>query len=100
MTDNFPALSGGLSPAKLDRQTTRALVQIERSAAVARCQDRARIDRVATTTLHGMRRASQLGACEVLLAQATPQAAGYVHAVAVSGALGIVAIVQDVAGSA
>jgi len=99
MPDHLPVLSGGLSPVKLDRQTTRALAQIERSAALAKHQDRARIDRVTTTTLHGMTRASQLGAREALLAQATPQAAGYVHAVVVSGALGIVAIVQDVAGS-
>jgi hypothetical protein len=100
MSSQLPALAGDLFPSKLDRQSARALAQLERSTALAKCRDRARIDRVATTTLHGMVRASQLGAYETLLSQATPQAAGYVHAVAVSGALGVVAIVQDVAGSA
>jgi len=98
MTDNLPALSGGLFPSKLDRQTSRALARIDAGALVASHGDQARIDRAAGTAERGMVRAAQLGALEATLAQSVPTAAGYVHAVATSGVMGIVAAVCE-AGS-
>lgn len=87
--------TGGLLPSKLDRQVSRALARIDGAALVASHQDRMRLDRVAGTTEHGMVRAAQLGALEGVLAQNAPQSAGYVHAVACAGAIGIAAVVYD-----
>ena len=95
MPDNLPALSGGLFPSKIDRQVGRALAQIDAGALVASHRDQARIDRVAGTTERGMVRAAQLGALEATLAQNVPSSAGYVHAVATAGAMGIVAAVYE-----
>jgi len=95
MSDLLPVPSGGLFPSKLDRQVSRALAQAEAGALVATHRDQARIDRVAGTTERGMIRAAQIGALEATLAQNVPNAAGYVHAIAAGGAMGIVAAVYD-----
>ncbi len=87
--------TGGLLPSKLDRQVSRALAQIDGAALVANHGDQARLDRVATTTERGMIRAAQLGALEGVLMQSAPQSAGYVHAVACAGAIGIAAVVYE-----
>ena len=87
--------AGGLGLSKVDRQVSRALVQIDGAALVASHRDQARINRVAGTTEHGMVRACQLGALEQALIQSAPNAAGYVHAVTTAGALGIAAVVYE-----
>lgn len=87
--------TGSLLPSKLDRQVSRALARIDGAALVASHQDQVRLDRVATTTERGMVRAAQLGALESVLVQSAPQSAGYVHAVACGGAIGIAAVVYD-----
>jgi hypothetical protein len=79
----------------LDRQVSRALARIDGAALVASHQDQVRLDRVATTTERGMIRAAQLGALEGALVQGAPQSAGYVHAVACAGAIGIAAVVYE-----
>ncbi len=95
MSENLPALSGGLFPSKLDRQVSRALARIDAGVLVASHRDQTRIDRVAGTTERGMVRAAQIGALEAALAQNVPSSAGYVHAVATAGAIGIVAAVYE-----
>jgi hypothetical protein len=87
--------TGGLLPSTLDRQVSRALARIDGAALIASHQDQARLDRVATTTERGMIRAAQLGALEGALAHSSPQSAGYVHAVACAGAIGIAAVVYE-----
>lgn len=87
--------SNGLGLTKIDRQVSRALAQIDAAVLVASHRDRAQIDRVAGTAEHGMVRAAQLGALEAVLIQSAPQSAGYVHTVAVGGALGIAAAVYE-----
>jgi hypothetical protein len=87
--------SASMFASKTDRQIAKALQQIDGGALVASHRDQARIDRVAGTTERGMVRAAQLGALESTLAQSVPSAAGYVHAVATAGAMGIVAAVYE-----
>lgn len=96
---NVPALSspGGLFPSKVNRQVAKALEQIDAHALVATRRDEARLDRVAGTARHGMLRAAELGALEATLAQMAPNAAGYVHACAVAGAVGLAGVVHDAA---
>jgi tRNA A37 threonylcarbamoyltransferase TsaD len=89
--------SGGFLPSKTNRQIARALEQTEAAQLVALHRDQARLDRVATTAERGMVRAAQLGALEATLAQVAPNAAGYVHASAVAGAIGIAGVVHDAA---
>jgi hypothetical protein len=90
--------TGGLFASKLDRQTSRALAQVESGALVASHRDLARIDRCAGTAERGMIRAAQLGALEATLVQNVPNAAGYVNAVATAGVMGIVASVYEAGG--
>jgi hypothetical protein len=94
---NLPALSspGGLFPSRLDRQVSKALEQIDAQQLVAMHRDQARLDRVAGTAERGMVRAAQIGALEAALAQMAPNAAAYVHASAVGGAIGIAGVVHD-----
>lgn len=87
--------AGGLLPSRLERQVGRALEQIDASAAIAVRRDQARLDRVAGTAERGMVRAAQLGVLEEALGQSSPQAAAYVHASAVGGAIGIAHVVHD-----
>lgn len=87
--------TGGLFPARLDRQVGRALAEIEASNTIALRRDVARLDRVAGTTAHAMTRAAHIGAMEASLAQLAPNAAGYVHAVAVNGVIGLAGVVAD-----
>ena len=94
-SDNLPALSGGLFPSRLDRQVSKALTQINATSMVAMHRDQARLDRIADTTERGMVRAAQLGVLEATLVQAAPSAAGYIHASAVGGAIGIVGVIHD-----
>jgi hypothetical protein len=89
--------SGGFLPSKIDRQVSKALEQIDAGTLVAMRRDEARLDRVATTAERGMVRAAQLGALEGTLARVAPNAAGYVHASAVAGAIGIAGVVHDAA---
>lgn len=89
--------TGGLLPSRLDRQVGKALQQIDASTAIAVRRDQARLERVAGTAERGMARAAQLGAFEAALVQASPNAAAYVHASAVAGALGIAGVVHDAA---
>lgn len=98
MSDNLPALSGGgrfLS--RRDRQLVRAMERIDAGQIVAVHRDRAQLERVATTAERGMTCSAQLGALEVTLVAAVPNAAGYVHASAVAGAIGIAGVVHDAA---
>ena len=95
MPDNLPALTGGLFPARLDRQVSRALRQIDASAAVARHVDLTRLERIASTAQHGMIAVSHLAAVEAALVQATPHAAERIHAVAVAGTVAIAGVVYD-----
>ena len=87
--------SGGLLPSRIDRQVSRALEQIDAQQLVAMHRDQARLDRVAGTAERGMVRAAQIGALEAGLVQMTPNAAAYVHASAVGGAIGIAGVVHD-----
>lgn len=87
--------SNGFGLSNVDRRVFRALAQIDGAALVASHRDQARIDRVAGTTEHGMVRACQLGVLEAGLIQSAPYAAGYVHAVATAGAMGIAAVVYE-----
>jgi hypothetical protein len=87
--------SGSLFPSRIDRQVSKALEQIDASTLVAIRRDEARLDRVAGTARRGMFRAAEVGALEAALAQAVPNATGYVHLSAVAGALGIAEVVYD-----
>jgi hypothetical protein len=89
--------SGGLFLTSADRKLGRALEQIDAQQTVALRRDQAQIERVATTAERGMARAAQLGALEATLVQMAPNAAGYVHASAVAGAIGIAGVVHDAA---
>jgi hypothetical protein len=89
--------SGGLFPSKIDRQVSKALEQIDASTLVAIRRDEARLDRVAGIARRGMVRAAEIGGLEATLTQAVPNAAAYVHASAVAGALGIAEVVYDAA---
>jgi hypothetical protein len=86
--------ASGLGLAKVDRQVSRALAQIDAAALVASHRDRAQIDRMAGTTEYGMVRVAQLGVLEEALTHSSPQSAGYVHMVAVGGVVGIAASVH------
>ena len=87
--------ANGFGLSNVDRRVSRALAEIDGAALVASHRDRRRIDRVADTTEYGMVRACQLGVLEAGLNQNAPYAAGYVHTVAVGGALGIAAAVYE-----
>jgi hypothetical protein len=91
------ARSGGFFPTRTGREISRALDQIEGRQLVAVRRDEARLERVAITAERGMVRAAQLGALEATLVQLAPNAAGYVHASAVAGAIGIAGVVHDAA---
>jgi hypothetical protein len=93
MPNNLPALTGGLLPAKLDRQVARALQQIDASAAVARRSDQLRIQRVAEATASGLIAVAQVSALEAAMVRAAPHAEGRLRAVADVGALNIAAAV-------
>jgi hypothetical protein len=89
--------SGSLLPSRSNRQIARAIERIDAAQLVATHRDQACLDRVATTAERGMARAAQLGALEATFAQMAPNAAGYVHASAVAGAIGIAGVVHDAA---
>ena len=95
MSDHLPALTGGLLPSRLDRQVSKALAQIDAASMVAMHRDQAHLDRIAGTTRRGMQRAAELGVLEATLVQMAPNAAGYVHACAVGGAIGLAGVVHD-----
>jgi hypothetical protein len=97
MHDNHPVLASGPFGSKLDRQVSKSLAQLDGQQLLALRRDQAQIERVATTAERGMARAAQLGALEATLAQMAPNAAGYVHASAVAGAIGIAGVVHDAA---
>jgi hypothetical protein len=89
--------SDGFLPSRTNRRIARALQATDAAQLVAVHRDQARLDRVATTAERGMTRAAQLGALEATLIAAVPNAAGYVHASAVAGAIGIAGVVHDAA---
>jgi hypothetical protein len=95
MPHNLPVLTGGLLPARLDRQVSKALSHIDAAVIVASHRDQARLDRIAGTTERGMVRAAQIGVLEATLSQMAPNAAAYVHASAVAGAISIAGVVHD-----
>ena len=95
MSDNLPAPTGGLLPYRLDRQVSKTVARIDAVSLVARHHDQSRLDLIAGTTRDGMLHAAQIGALEVALVQMAPGAAGYIHASAVAGAIGIAGVVQD-----
>jgi hypothetical protein len=96
MSDNLPALTGGLLPYKLDRQVSKAVARIDAASIVASHRDQARLDRIAGTTERGMMRAAQIGVLEATLVQMAPtNAAGYIHASAVAGAINVAGVVHD-----
>ena len=80
-----------------DRQMSRELARIDRSALIAGRRDAARLDRMAGTTKHAMYRAAEIGMQEEALARMAPATAGYVHLAAVGGVFGLAAIVDDAA---
>lgn len=88
-------LSGGRFGSTLDRRVSKALSQIDASTAVAVRRDMARLERVTQTTQHGMIAVSHIASVEAALMDATPHAAGRIHAVACAGAIQIVGIVHD-----
>jgi hypothetical protein len=87
--------AGGLFPGALDRKVGKALSQIDACTTVAMRRDMAKLERVAQTTQHGMIAVSHLASVEAALMEATPHAAGRIHAVACAGAIQIVGIVHD-----
>ncbi|HEX3510041.1 MAG TPA: hypothetical protein VHT27_02970 [Solirubrobacteraceae bacterium] len=95
MTDQLPVLAGGLLPSTLERKVNRAMARTDAALAIAVHRDQARLDRVATTAERGMVRAAHIGTLEAALIQTAPHAAGYVHASAVAGAIGIAGVVHD-----
>jgi hypothetical protein len=95
MSDYLAIQRGGPLPTRLDRQVGRALDRISADQVIALRRDEARIERVAVTAERGMTRAAQLGLLEATLAAVAPDAAGYVHASAVAGAIGIAGVVHD-----
>lgn len=97
MHDNHAVLASGPFGSKLDRQVSKSLAQLDGQQLLALRRDQAQIERVATTAERGMARAAQLGALEATLVQMAPNAAGYVHASAVAGAIGIAGVVHDAA---
>jgi hypothetical protein len=92
-------LSAGRFGSTLDRRVAKALSQIDASTAVAVRRDMARLERVAQTTQHGMIAVSHIASVEAALMEATPHAAGRIHAVACAGAIQIVGIVHDAGGN-
>ena len=95
MSDNLPALTGGLLPYRLDRRVSKAVARIDAESRVARHRDQARLNLIAGTTRDGMIIAAQIGVLEAALVQTAPGAAAYVHASAVAGAIGIAGVVHD-----
>jgi hypothetical protein len=95
MSDNLPALSGGLFPSRLDRQVSKALAQLDANTMLATRRDAAQLERITETTQRGMLAVSHLASVEAALAQATPHAAAQLRAVACAGAIGIVGVVHD-----
>jgi hypothetical protein len=95
MSDNLPAVYGGLFAAKRDRQVSKALTRLDASSTVARRRDLVRLERITETTQHGMLAVSHLASVEAALCQVTPHAAERIRAVAVAGAIGIVGVVHD-----
>lgn len=100
--DYLPASAARRLPSRMRRRIDRemrkvdeAIQEIGIAASLATYQDGVRVDRIARTTEHGMVRAAQLGALEHALSQANPSAAGYVHAVACAGAIGIAGVVHE-----
>lgn len=87
--------TGGLFPSKLDRRVSSALSQLDASTTIATRQDLARLERVTQTTQHGMVAVSHLASIEAALMEATPHAAGRIHAVACAGAIQVVGIVHS-----
>lgn len=94
MTDSLPALTGGFFPAKLDRQTARALARIDAGTSLAIRQDRARIQRIAQTTQDGMVAVAELAGLEAGLSRMAPHAAGRIEAAAVAGSIQIVGVIH------
>lgn len=95
MPDYLPALSGGLFPFKLERQLSRALVQLDASAVLATRRDAARVERITETTQRGMLAVSHLASVEATLSGMNPLATERIRAVAVAGAISIVGVVHD-----
>ncbi len=95
MSDDLPALTGGLLLSRLDRQVSKAVARTEAASRVVRHRDQVRLDLIAGTARDGMLHAAQIGALEATLVQMAPGAANYIHASAVAGAIGIAGVVQD-----
>jgi hypothetical protein len=97
VSDNLPALGGGLLPAKTERQVSRALNRIDAATVVASHRDQARLNRVAACAEHGMIRTAQMGALEAALVQGAPNVANLVHACLTAGSIGLMGVINDVA---
>jgi tRNA A37 threonylcarbamoyltransferase TsaD len=97
VSNNLPVITSGIFPSKLDRQVSKALSRLDANQLVALREDQLQVDRVATTAERGMARAAQIGAFEATLVSVAPNAAAYVHASAVAGAIGIAGVVHDAA---
>ena len=98
---DLPMLSR-ISPSsrRNERELARAIALVEGKVALSCYQDQARLDRMASTAEHAMIRAARMGALEATLTQAVPNAASYIHAAAVAGAVGIAGVVYDTAREA
>jgi hypothetical protein len=103
MPDDYLPVTGGIRrmPAKTRRRYERemrradeAMREIGLAASLAAYHDAVRIDRIASTTEHGMMRAAQFAALETALA-ANPVAAGYAHAIGCGGVAGIAGVVRE-----
>jgi hypothetical protein len=87
--------TGGLYPAKLDRQLGKALDHIEASNLLAKRRDLARIERITETSEVGMVAVGRLGLVEAAVAQATPHVAPGLRAIQCAAVLGIAGVVHD-----
>jgi hypothetical protein len=92
---NELARTGGLYPAKLDRQLGRSLSHIEASNILAKRRDLARIERITETSEVGMLAVGRLGLVEAAVAQATPHVAPGLRAIQCAAVLGIAGVVYD-----
>jgi hypothetical protein len=82
-------------PARVSRQASREIEQIEGGLAVARAADRARARRVTGLTEDALVAATRFSQIEALGVQIAPHAAGRLRVIADAGALGLLRVIED-----
>lgn len=93
--DRLPVVRGGLYPARLDRQTGRALERLHAGAELARYRDHLRIERVAEAAERGQAAVAHISAMEAVLVQSVPHAQDRLRQIADAGAVGIARVVLE-----